>query len=178
MNLHGLPAVVSSNFELELPAVFFALHLNVLADDLLVRADGGYEVPVRPETARTVVHAVEERELLAHLPRGVRFQDAYRGGDRHLRRQPDQEVNVVLVAVDLNHLNLRVAPLDGSHQYAEVRSHPALQHLPAVLGRKYEVVADMVDGVGLTAQQHPPTVAEDGGLLHPRPSGRGFTLEV
>jgi hypothetical protein len=36
----------------------------------------------------------------------------------------------------------------------------------------------MVDGVGLTAQQHPPTVAEDGGLLHPRPSGRGFTLEV
>jgi len=68
-------------------------------------------------------------------------------------------MNVVFVGIGFVDFNFWVAPLDGSHYDAQIIPHAALENFPTVSGRQYQMVAGVVNGVGLSAKQHASTLA-------------------
>lgn len=111
------------------------------------RPDGGDEVSFRPEAVGTPVVFLEDGKLLFDLARGVGLDEANHASDRHLWRDGDQEMHVVLVVVRLLEVQLGVVRREFEQFPVEVLPERVVDRGMPVFGRKHDVVVAEVDAV-------------------------------
>lgn len=133
-------------FHSEVRVLFMALLLDVLLDDFVrdvPRADA--EVSARPHVPPPELLA-QVRELVHQLVRGLPFQHLEQPADRHLRRDRDEQVHVILRDVPLVDGHLLV-PADLADQFPEPGADLARHDRLAVLGNPVQMQVDLEGGV-------------------------------
>ena len=132
-----------------------ALVFNVGLNCLLVDADSADEVADRPQRHFSMVDLADEWKLFHHHTPGIRLEDSDSVGDSHLRRNTDEQMDVIFVSVDFQYFDLWVLPRYRGHEYPHVASHTGLhKYFSSELGGEDQVVACVVHRVGLSAILH------------------------
>lgn len=109
MNLYGLTAVVPFlEFKLRLSAVFLALPLNVLTNDLLIDPHCGDKMINRSNTRRAPIHLVEKGKALPPGPPRIALDDIHRSTHRHLRRNRHQNVHMIFICLSCKDLDVGI----------------------------------------------------------------------
>ena len=106
----------------------------------------------------------EEGKLLLQHAGGSDLHDVHGLGDGELGGHRTEDMDVVFVRVYLNDHQFRVLTLETLHEDTEVTANTALEELSAEFGREYDVIAGVVDRMGLALiDGHLCILAEDSG---------------
>lgn len=177
VNYHGFTPVASLKAKLRLPAVFFTLHANIVANRGFVNADCGYKIANRPNTWHSPIYLVQMGKLRPQLSPGVGFDHIHHLTYWILRRNRYEHMYMINVRVYFQYLNLRMNTAYLKHYLTEILSNTGLQYLPAVFGRYDYMVTRVVYGMRLLTILHPRILTEDSGHFHLRAYARRITSE-
>lgn len=89
---------------------------------------------------------MEVSELFAQQPRRHPLERSYKAGQGHLWRIVDQQVYVIVLAVELNKLGIKV-PADVGHDQAHRLQVLLLEYTSPILGYEYQVNMEHKDAM-------------------------------
>src|SRR3954471_8213898 len=108
----------------EVLGAWLPLVRDVLGDHLIRHVPAAAtEVPTRPKVTAPEL-LPQRRELLQHLVRRLPLQALHQTADRHLRRDRDQQVHVILTDVALQDVHV-MTPADLADQLPGTLAHGA-----------------------------------------------------